>query len=99
MRDHGRQKVGGGARARRPGRRAGSPPRFLLFGLKLGVGLLLGVACLLWARTGLQHLRRLSYFAITKVAVRGNAQVGTAEIVARLSLRPGTSILEPDLAE
>ncbi len=99
MRGIGRSRVGGGARARRPGRRAGSLPRFLLFGLKVGVGLLLGVACVLWARTGLQHLRRLSYFAITKVAVRGNAQVGTAEIVASLSLRPGTSILEPDLAE
>ena len=63
------------------------------------MGLLLGVACLLWARTGLQHLRRLPYFAITKVAVRGNAQVGTAEVVASLGLRPGTSILDLDLAE
>jgi len=68
-------------------------------GLKVGVGLLLGAASLLWAGIGLRHLGRLSYFGITNVAVRGNSQVGTAEIVASLDLRPGTSILEPDLTE
>jgi cell division protein FtsQ len=68
-------------------------------GLKVGVVLLLGAASLLWAGIGLRHLGRLSYFGITNVAVRGNSQVGTAEIVASLDLRPGTSILEPDLTE
>lgn len=99
MRDYGGRKVANGTRARRPGRRARSSPRALLLCLKVGVGLLLGSASLLWAWMGLQHLGRLPYFEITNVAVRGNTQVGTAEIVASLELRPGTSILEPDLTE
>lgn len=99
MREYGRPQAGGGTGARRRGRGARSSPRALLVGLKVGVGLLLGAASLLWAGIGLRHLGRLSYFGITNVAVRGNSQVGTAEIVASLDLRPGTSILEPDLTE
>jgi len=97
--DSGRAQGGGGTRVRRRGRRGGPPPRVLLWGLRGGVTLLLGVAVLLWAWVGLQQLRRLPYFEIANVAVRGNAQVGTAQIVASLGLRPGTSILEPDLNE
>ncbi len=84
---------------RRPRRRLPRSRRALVFALKGGVGLLLGAAFLLWAWVGLRHLSRLPYFQIAQVAVRGNTQVGTAQIVASLGLRPGTSILEPDLAE
>lgn len=96
---HGRPKPGSGSSGRRRGRPAGGSSRLLLWSLKLGVGLLLGAAGLLWAWVGLRHVGRLPYFQITNVVVRGNSQVAPAEIVASLDLRPGTSILEPDLTE
>lgn len=96
---YGRPKGGGGLRGHRRGRRAQGSPRLLLWSLKLGVGLLLGGAGVLWAWVGFRNVGRLPYFQITNVAVRGNSQVATAEIVASLDLRPGTSILEPDLTE
>jgi cell division protein FtsQ len=70
-----------------------------VFGLKMSVGLLLVTAGLLWAWAGLRQASRLPYFAITHVTVRGNSEVSTADILARLGLHPGTSILEPDLGE
>lgn len=90
----------GRERGRRHGpRRRGGRRRGLVLGLKTGVGLLLVTAGLLWAWAGLRQASRLPYFAITDVSVRGNHEVSTADILGRLNLRPGTSILEPDLGE
>ncbi|MBI4390994.1 MAG: FtsQ-type POTRA domain-containing protein [candidate division NC10 bacterium] len=102
MRESRRSKGRERGRARRSLRRGGRQSgrrRALVFGLKTGVGLLLVTAGLLWAWAGLRQASRLPYFAITHVTVRGNSEVSTADILERVGLRPGTSILEPDLGE
>ncbi len=60
------------------------------------VALLVGAGLGAWE--GYRRFTRMSYFRVAEIYVEGNFQVATDEVVNSLGLKPGTSLLEVDLA-
>lgn len=70
------------------------PRVWLIAGIAVVVALAIGGVW--WAH---RSLHQLSYFQVSEIHVRGNVHVGTAEILARLGLRPPVNVLQLDLQE